>query len=107
MVGRGAGAKRLAPEKRKLPSESTLRVAIVGAGIGGCSAAHFLRQLSGDQLEVHVFEKASVGGRTDVIEFDGNGYESGGSVIDSRNQYLVEMAKQFGKCEPIIIGQAL
>ena len=71
-------------------------VAVVGAGVAGCSSAYFLRRLCGDQLDLHVFEKAVIGGRTDVIEFDGHKYESGGAVMHSSNKYLADFAEQFG-----------
>ena len=97
-----AGAKCLVPsktERRQLRSalgQGQLRVAVVGAGVGGSSAAYFLRQLCGDQLDLHVFEKAVIGGRTDVIQFDGHGYESGGAVFHSSNKYMVDFAQRFG-----------
>lgn len=44
-------------------------VAIVGAGIGGSAASHFLRELLGDDAEIVVFERAAkAGGRTDVSD---------------------------------------
>lgn len=44
-------------------------VAIVGAGIGGSAASHFLRELLGDDAEIVVFESAAkAGGRTDVSD---------------------------------------
>ena len=79
------------------PRATTARVAVVGAGIGGCTAAYFLRQLASDSLEVHVFEKDTVGGRTDVIEYDGHKYECGASVMHSSNKYLGDLAKKFGQ----------
>ena len=95
-----AGVKCLS---RKKESGVTLKpfaegrsVAVVGAGVGGCSSAYFLRRLCGDGLDLHVFEKAVVGGRTDVIEFDGHKYESGGAVMHSSNKYLADFAEQFG-----------
>ena len=79
-----------------LPGGTPRSVAVVGAGVGGCSSAYFLRRLYGDELELHVFEKAVVGGRTDLIEFDGRKYESGGAVMHSSNRYLSDFAQQFG-----------
>lgn len=44
-------------------------VAIVGAGIGGSAASHFLRELLGDEAGIVVFERAAkAGGRTDVSD---------------------------------------
>ncbi|CAM9836726.1 unnamed protein product [Sphacelaria rigidula] len=43
------------------------RVAVVGAGIGGSSAAFFLRESVGEDVDIVVFDKAEKpGGRTDV-----------------------------------------
>jgi Protoporphyrinogen oxidase len=40
------------------------RSAIIGAGMAGCSAAYFLREIFGDELAIVVFEKTQqVGGR--------------------------------------------
>ena len=95
-----SGAKCLNTRKdseSEKPLTGGARVAVVGAGVGGCSSAYFLRRLCGDQLELDVFEKAVVGGRTDVIEYDGEKYESGGAVMHSSNKYLTDFAEQFGK----------
>lgn len=83
-------------EGQKIPKTRPFRVAVVGAGVGGCSSAYFLRRLIGDDLDLHVFEKAVIGGRTDVIQFDGHKYESGGAVMHSSNKYLLDFAQQFG-----------
>ena len=72
------------------------KVAIVGAGVGGCCAASFLRELGGDSLEIHVYSDGPVGGRTATAEVDGHLYETGGSVIHKSNKYLVDLAKKFG-----------
>ena len=82
------------PPKHDLPKA---RVAIIGAGVGGCSAAYFLRELGGKNLEIHVFSAdGRVGGRADVVDIDGHLYESGGSVIHTSNKYLVDMTEAFG-----------
>lgn len=95
-----AGVKCLSLDEgrktRKLNGRGPFRVAVVGAGVGGCSSAYFLRKLCDDDLDLHVFEKAVVGGRTDVIQFDGHKYESGGAVMHSSNKYLADFAQHFG-----------
>lgn len=75
------------------------KVAVIGAGIGGCFAAKFLREKGGSNLEIHVFAKkgSKVGGRTAVIQYHGHVYETGASVIHSDNKYLVDTAKEHGK----------
>ena len=96
------GVKCLASDERQKTRKlvkngrDPFRVAIVGAGVGGCSSAYFLRKLCGEDIDLHVFEKAVVGGRTDVIQFDGHKYESGGAVMHSSNKYLADFAQQFG-----------
>ncbi|CAI5994119.1 unnamed protein product [Closterium sp. NIES-64] len=99
---------------------SPFKVCIVGAGIGGASAAYFLRnasralefavQPSVSELDIHVFERAGrVGGRTlllkvplgenskggqaegDVVEV-----EAGASIIHGKNLHLVRLAEQLG-----------
>ena len=96
------GVKCLASDERQKTRKlvkngrDPFRIAIVGAGVGGCSAAYFLRKLCGEDIDLHVFEKAVVGGRTDVIQFDGHKYESGGAVMHSSNKYLADFAQQFG-----------
>jgi predicted NAD/FAD-dependent oxidoreductase len=74
-------------------------VAIIGAGIGGCFAAKFLRENGGEKLDIHVFAKkgSKIGGRTAVCQFDGHTYETGACVIHSANKYLVDAAKQHGE----------
>lgn len=45
-------------------------VAVIGAGIGGSTAAYFLREALGDEVEIVVFDSASkAGGRTDVSRY--------------------------------------
>ncbi|KAK7098692.1 prenylcysteine oxidase 1-like isoform X2 [Littorina saxatilis] len=68
-----------------------------GGGLGGTSAAYYLRQLWGDKpLEVDIFESRSVGGRLALVNVDGQDYEAGGAVIHPRNRYLGSFAEEFG-----------
>ncbi|KAL8611776.1 hypothetical protein ACOMHN_009458 [Nucella lapillus] len=76
--------------------EEIPKIGIVGAGIGGTSAAYFLRQVFGDKLQVDVFEAERVGGRLAVINIDGQEYEAGGTIIHPRNQYMVNFTRLFG-----------
>ena len=75
------------------------RVAVIGAGVGGCFAANFLRELGGQNLEIHVWNRkgSSVGGRTATTEFAGHTFETGASIMHSSNKYLVDAAKKFCK----------
>ena len=89
-------------EKEEAASLAPARVAVVGAGIGGSLAAYFLRQRGGEAVEVDVFERAAVGGRTGVFTFQGHTYETGASIIHTSNKYLVDLAKEFG--EQIVVS---
>lgn len=65
--------------------------------MGGSSVAYFLNELLPNS-QIEIFEKSAlVGGRVNVTMVLGNGYETGGSIIHSKNQYAVNLAKKFGK----------
>lgn len=75
------------------------RVAVIGAGIGGCFAASFLREMSGgENLDIHVWNRkdSHIGGRTATTEFAGHTFETGASIMHSSNKYLVDAAKKYG-----------
>lgn len=72
-------------------------LAVVGAGIGGTSAAYFLRQKFGKDVQINIFEKGDVGGRLATIEMEGNHYEAGGSVIHPLNLHMKSFVKDLGK----------
>lgn len=73
------------------------RVAVVGAGVGGCCAAYFLRGEGGEAVKVDVFERGLVGGRAATFTFQGHVYETGASIIHTSNKYLVDLSKEFGE----------
>lgn len=81
---------------RDLPAA---RVAVIGAGVGGCFAANFLRELGCQKLEIHVWNKkdSRIGGRTATTEFAGHTFETGASIMHSSNKYLVDAADKYGK----------
>jgi prenylcysteine oxidase/farnesylcysteine lyase len=82
--------------KSKGDGGQPIRVAIIGAGVGGTSAAYFLKDLLGDNADVHVYSDGKVGGRTAVVEVDGRSYEGGGSVLHKDNMYMAGFAEKFG-----------
>ena len=95
IVGRFCRKKKETVEPPEdLPSA---RVAVIGAGVGGTSAAYFLRQSCGDNLEIHVFSDGAVGGRVATVSIGGRVYESGGSVIHKSNQHMLGFAEEFGE----------
>ena len=71
--------------------------AIIGAGIGGTSAAHFIRQKFGPTCEISIFEPGHVGGRLETTIMAGKEYEVGGSIIHSDNKLMVELVKETGE----------
>lgn len=69
----------------------------MGGGIGGTSCAYFLRDLFQKTAEIDLFEHDTIGGRLNVINVDGNYYESGGSVIHPRNKHMINFLNILGK----------
>ena len=73
------------------------KVAVIGAGIGGSTAAHFCRRLFGPAATIEVFEALPrLGGRLATVEIDGKSYEAGGSVIHPSNQHMDAFVKELG-----------
>lgn len=72
--------------------------AIIGAGIGGTSCAHYLREIYDDSIEIDIYEGNKVGGRLNsVVLSNGYEYEVGGSIIHDRNKYMSELASLLGE----------
>ncbi|XP_012271016.1 prenylcysteine oxidase [Orussus abietinus] len=72
------------------------KIAIVGAGIGGASASHFLTELFVKHLEIDIYEVDKIGGRLATIAVGKNEYEAGGSIIHSRNRYMNDFLQLLG-----------
>ncbi|TRZ10103.1 hypothetical protein HGM15179_016999 [Zosterops borbonicus] len=100
------GLRRLLPPLLLLlaalcPPRSALRhgparIAVVGGGIGGSAAAYFLRQKFGPGVQLHVLEKAALGGRLHTLDLEGAAYEAGGSVIHPLNLHMKHFVKELG-----------
>ena len=72
-------------------------IAIIGAGIGGSSAAHFIRQLFGPEATIDVYEASDrIGGRLSTVEIAGKRFESGGSIIHKSNKYMADFVEYLG-----------
>uniref|UniRef100_A0A8D0WMU6 Prenylcysteine oxidase 1 n=1 Tax=Sus scrofa TaxID=9823 RepID=A0A8D0WMU6_PIG len=69
---------------------------VIGAGIGGTSAAYYLRQKFGKDVKIDVFEKGEVGGRLATLTMQGQEYESGGSIIHPLNLHMKRFVKDLG-----------
>ena len=72
--------------------------AIVGAGVGGTSAAYFLKELFGDNVVIDIFEKGQVGGRLALMKMGDHYYNAGGTIIHPQNMYMVNFTEMFGRC---------
>lgn len=81
-----------APDVKDQPK----RIAVVGAGIGGTSAAFFLRQEFGPIVKIDVFEPGFVGGRLATEKIGEYEYETGGSVIHPLNLHMKHFIDMLG-----------
>ena len=84
-------------EDIKNEAVKTPRIAIIGSGIGGSATAHFVREILGDNAQISVFEKADrIGGRLATVDFAGDTFESGGSIIHPKNLYMRKFVELLG-----------
>ena len=84
-------------EKKEVAHLEPARVAVVGAGVGGCLAAYFLREKGGEALKVDVFERGEVGGRSATFVFRGHECETGAIFMHTCQKYLSDLRKEFGE----------
>lgn len=76
----------------------SIKIAVIGSGIGGSASAYFARKLFGSKANIDVYEASDqVGGRLGVVEVAGRFYESGGSIIHPKNLYMSTFVKELGK----------
>jgi prenylcysteine oxidase/farnesylcysteine lyase len=74
-----------------------LQVCIVGSGMGGASAAFFLRNYSTAPLDIDIFEQNDkVGGRMAVVELAGDTFEAGASILHPKNLHAVNFVNLLG-----------
>ncbi|XP_055676353.1 LOW QUALITY PROTEIN: prenylcysteine oxidase 1 [Falco peregrinus] len=71
-------------------------IAVVGAGVGGAAAAHFLRQRFGRGARLAVLERAAPGGRVATVRLEGAGYEAGGAVLHPLNLHMKRFVSDLG-----------
>lgn len=77
------------------------KIAVIGAGIAGGSAAYFTQQFLEEagleRAEIEIFEANDyIGGRLKHIEFHGATLEVGGAAWAKNNHYMMEMAEKMG-----------
>ncbi|KAM6901419.1 prenylcysteine oxidase 1 isoform 1-T2 [Lycodopsis pacificus] len=89
-----AGRRTLAsaPELQAQPK----KIAVVGAGIGGTSAAFYLRQEFGAGVKIDVFEPGDVGGRLATVKIGEHEYETGGAAIHPLNLHMKHFIEKLG-----------
>lgn len=77
---------------------STPQVCIVGSGISGAAATHFLRNYSTQDLDIHIFEKSSVvGGRMAMVDMgEGSKFEAGASILHPKNFHTAHFTQLLG-----------
>jgi monoamine oxidase len=83
-------------QRRHRPTEHDARVVVVGAGLGGLTAAY---QLSRQGVHVECYEaRDRVGGRCWTARgfADGQTAEHGGEFIDSRHVHIRQLARELG-----------
>jgi len=74
-----------------------MRITIIGAGIAGCTAAYFTREVLGPDVEIVVLEGAPrIGGRVQSVELGGLEVEAGAEVIHSSNRHITTFVDQLG-----------
>ncbi|KAK4786139.1 hypothetical protein SAY86_002828 [Trapa natans] len=81
------------------PQSDVISVCIVGAGIGGSSAAHFIRKYSppATEIQISVFERNPlVGGRMARVEIGGETFEAGGSILHPKNYHVLNYTELIG-----------
>ena len=77
-------------------SSTPPKIAIIGAGIGGSSLVHYLRDTFED-VKITVFEKSErIGGRTNTINLQGKNIELGASFIISENKLMIDLIREYG-----------
>ncbi|XP_059822015.1 prenylcysteine oxidase 1-like [Hypanus sabinus] len=72
------------------------RIAVIGAGIGGASAAHFLRRYFGQNVQIDVYESGTVGGRLAKASISGQEHEIGGATIHPLSLHIKEFVQLLG-----------
>lgn len=75
------------------------RIAIIGAGAGGTSAAYYLQRYSDHGFDITIYESSDrIGGRTTTVDIHGNSslkFEVGASIFVSANKILKKAADEF------------
>ena len=94
-------------EDHTLDQKLNKRIAIIGAGAAGLTAAETLRQMG--YTRVTIFEHSNrVGGKCLTQEIDGRLYELGAGVISGNNKTVFALAKRFEvPLERVVFGKSI
>ena len=98
-----------AAQQDKSAGSDTVRVGVIGGGIGGSSAAYWLRQLwkgqsAARELNITFLTDDSTG-RTTSVGVGGQMFEEGGSVIHPKNEYMKYFVKAAAKSSELLDGE--
>lgn len=81
------------------PENQKERIAIIGAGAGGTSAAYYLQKFTNHSYDITIFEKNDrIGGRATTVDIYGNSsrpFEIGASIFVSANKILRRATNEF------------
>jgi prenylcysteine oxidase/farnesylcysteine lyase len=84
---------------RQPPLRRKLRVAIIGAGVGGTALAYWLRELYGEDVELTIVSDGAIGGRCQSVRVGGRDYEGGAAIISELNEYMRGFMRRLGLTE--------
>ncbi len=83
------------PDSNTFSALKSDRIAVIGAGAAGISAAHYLREKG--YSNVVVFEERNrIGGKCNTVEIDSHYYDMGAVFTTSSYTEVIALAKQFG-----------
>ncbi len=81
-------------KKIKRRHETNIRIAIIGAGAAGLSAAEALGRKG--YTHITLFEKADhAGGKCSTIDIEGKNYELGAGMIEENNKTVMHLVKKY------------
>ncbi|ODV86734.1 hypothetical protein CANARDRAFT_6306 [[Candida] arabinofermentans NRRL YB-2248] len=76
--------------------DTPIKIAIIGAGSGGTSAAYYLQKYSNSSYEITIFERSEwIGGRSMSVDIHGVEVELGASIFVDANKILMNAVEEF------------